>query len=266
IEPDAGGGHLTSESELSARFAPRHDYPTKYGKFAYSTHFPFNVAPVPGSYAPDAMLALTRDGLAFGHRSETRAGDVAPGMMWCEFDEVLGGQPQRIRVAVVMWNDLQIRLAFIQPTLPVRAFEAPGALGCECAAGLVRRSDSTAGWEYAEVDGRALAIQRLWGYDGQCASVPFLGYSNINLAYRYSEFPMVCETQTSDAPRCLASASLLRPAPFDPAHEFAGLAVEAEADGIFRVTTSNGETAYANLAGATPRFELWTTHHPRRTM
>jgi hypothetical protein len=248
----AGGGPLTTGSELMARFAPRHDYPAKYGKFVYSTHFPFNVAPVPGSYAPDAMLALTHDGLTFGHRSETRAGGVAPGMMWCEFDEGVRGQPQKVCVAVLMWSDLQIRLAFIQPTLPVRAFEAPGALGCECAAGIVRRSDSLAGWEYAEVEGRAVAIQRLWGYDSQGVSAPFLGYSNINLAYRYSEIPLVCEIRASDAARCLASACLLRPAAFDPSHEFADIRVRAEADGIFHVTLPDGELAYVGLGDTLP--------------
>lgn len=257
--PDAGGGFvasgdprtagapLTSESELLARFGPRHDYPSKYGKFVYNTHFPFNVAPVPGSYAPDAMLALTRDGVTFGHRSETRAGGVAPGRMWCEFEERLDGQSQTIRVAIVLWNDVQIRLAFIQPTLPVRAFEAPGALGCDGAAGIVRRSDPQAGWEYAQVDGRALAIQRLWGYDGQHASAPFFGYSNINVAYRYSEFPMLCETRLSAAPRTLASASLLRPAPFDPAREFASLAVTVRDNGLFQVRLTDSQTFGVNL-------------------
>jgi hypothetical protein len=37
---------------------------TGYGKLAYSTHFPFNVAPAAGSYTLDAMLALTQDGRA----------------------------------------------------------------------------------------------------------------------------------------------------------------------------------------------------------
>lgn len=265
-EPDAGGGllvssdspasnaPLTSESELMARFTPRHDYPAKYGKFVYSTHFPFNVAPVPGSYAPDAMLALTRDGLTFGHRSETRAGGVAPGRMWCEFDERLDGQPQKIRVVVVLWKDIQIRLAYIWPTLPVRAFEAPGALGCDGAAGIGRRSDPEAGWEYAEGAGRALAIKRLWGYDNQRASAPFFGYSNINLAYGYSEFPMVCETHASVTPRMLASASLLRPAAFDPARELAGLRVRVDTDGLFELTMPDDQTLQVNLKETTTMF------------
>ena len=42
--------------------APRHNYTPKYGKLAFSTHFPFNVIPAHGSYAPDAMISLTRDG------------------------------------------------------------------------------------------------------------------------------------------------------------------------------------------------------------
>lgn len=253
IEPDAGGGQLTNEAELIARFAPRHDYPAKYGKFAYSTHLPFNVAPVPGSYAPDAMLSLSRDGLTFGHRSATRAGGVAPGMMWCEFDEVVDKRPQTVRVAVLLWKDLQIRLAFIQPTVPVRAFEAPGALGCDCAADIVRRSDPSAGWEYAQVDGRALAIRRLLGYDSQRASAPFLGYSNINLAYPYAEQPLVCETQPGGAPRHLAAMSLVRPAPFDPAREFANFEVSTDGADSFRLVFPDGEIAFVALGNEPPR-------------
>ena len=252
---DAGGGQLTSEAELLARFAPRHDYPAKYGKLAYSTHFPFNVAPVPGSYAPDAMLALSRDGQRFGHRSTTRAGGVAPGVMWCEFDEMIDGQPQTVRLAVLLWKDFQVRVALLQPTLPVRAFEAPGALGCDDASNIVRRSDPDAGWEYAEVDGRALGLRRLLGYDCQQASAPFLGYSNINLAYFYSEQPMVYETRPSAALRGLAAVSLLRPAPFDPAREFEGMAVTVENVHSFHVTFPDGESAFVVLGNEPPHIE-----------
>ncbi|MGQ0604036.1 MAG: DUF2264 domain-containing protein, partial [Anaerolineales bacterium] len=134
---------------------PRPDYTPKYGKFAYTTHFPFNVAPVAGSYAPDAMLALTSDGLAFGHRDTTRASGAAPGIIWCEFDEIVENQPQRLRVAILLWRDLQVRVACVWPSLAVRAFEAPGALGCSGAASVTRHSDPIAGWEYAEAEGRA---------------------------------------------------------------------------------------------------------------
>jgi hypothetical protein len=255
IVPDAGGGQLTSEAELITRFAPRHDYAAKYGKLAYSTHFPFNVAPVPGSYAPDAMLALSRDGQRYGHRATTRAGGAAPGVMWCEFDEMIDGWPQVVRLAVLLWKDLQVRVAFIQPTLPVRAFEAPGALGCDDASSIMRCSDPDAGWEYAEVEGRALGIRRLLGYDCQRASAPCLGYSNINLAYFYSEQPMVYETQPSAAPRGLAAVSLLRPAPFDPAREFESMAVTVEQAHSFRVTFPDGASAFVGLGNEPPHIE-----------
>jgi hypothetical protein len=238
---------LNSRSELMMRFAPRHDYPSKYGKLAYSTHFPFNVAPVPGSYVPDAMIALTQDGVTFGHRGATQNGGAIPGMMWCEFTELVGGQPQMLRLAVILWKDLQLRLAFIQPDLVVRAFDSPGALGCECAAKIIRRSNPQAGWEYAEVDGRALGIRRLLGYDGQYASAPFMGYSNINLAYRYSEQPVVCELTPSSAGRLLCAVSLLRPASFDPDHEFAGFDIIPLAASACQATLPNGELVYVGL-------------------
>ncbi len=234
---------------------PRPNYTPKYGKFAYSTHFPFNVAQAATSYAPDAMIALTHDGLTFGHRDATRAGGAAPRIMWCAFDETIQGQSQSLHMVVLLWNDLQVRLAFLQPTLPIRAVEAPGALGCQGASNLLRRSNPDMGWEYAEAEGRALGIRRLWGYDGQQASAPFLGYSNINLAYAYAEQPMVYETRLSAAPRGLAAVSLVRPAPFDPEHEFEGFAVMVENDHSFHVTFPKGETAFVVLGNEPPLIE-----------
>jgi hypothetical protein len=237
---------------------PRPDYTPKYGNFAYSTHFPFNVAQAANSYAPDAMIALTHDGLKFGHRDTTRAGGAAPRSIWCAFDEEVEGQPQSLQVVVLLWNDLQVRLAYIWPTLAVRAFEAPGTLGCSDAARVKRRRDPVLGWEYAEAEGRALGIRRLLGYDEQYASAPFLDHPNLNLAYPYSEQPLVCETQASAAPRAFAAVSLVRPAPFDPEREFEGFAVTVEGEHSFHVTFPNSETAVVVLGNEPPIIEFHT--------
>ncbi|HEY9529231.1 MAG TPA: hypothetical protein VIR02_19225, partial [Anaerolineales bacterium] len=226
---------------------------SKYGKLAYSTHLPFNVLPVKESYAPDAMVSLTLDGKTFAHRTHTRAGDVAPGFMWCKFDQVLGDELQSLWIGVLLWRDIQIRLTVLRPTLPVMAFESPGALGCEKPTNIVRRSDDQMGWEYADSDGRAVAIQRLTGYECQRASAPFLDQSNINVAYTYSEQPMLYESQASVAARCLASAALVRPAPFDPAQEFAGIEVEIESPEIFRLTLPDGSSALVTPGETTPK-------------
>ncbi|HXQ37637.1 MAG TPA: hypothetical protein VN843_26735, partial [Anaerolineales bacterium] len=146
-------------------------------------------------------------------------------------------------VGVLLWGDIQIRMTVIRPTYPVMAFEAPGALGCDEPVEIVRRSDSQSGWEYAEVHNHAVAIQRLFGYDGQKVSAPFLDQSNINLAYSYSEQPMVYESQANIAARCIASASLVRPVPFDAANEFSGIKVEIEYPEIFRVALPDGSLA-----------------------
>jgi hypothetical protein len=152
----------------------------------------------------------------------------------------------------LLWGEIQVRLSVIRPTIPVRAFEAPGALGCEQPANILRRSNPLAGWEYAEANGRAVAIQRLIGYDSQQASAPFSDQSNINLAYSYSEQPIIHESQASVAPRCLAAASLVRPAPFDPANEFAGIKVDTEHLEIFRVSLPDGKLALVAPGGTTP--------------
>src|SRR5581483_11015801 len=83
---NAGAGHLPEN--------PRHNYISKYGKFAYSTHFPFNVLPAGKTYAPDAMIALTHDDKQFAHRFNNLAHGVAPGIAWSEFVEHVDGEPQ----------------------------------------------------------------------------------------------------------------------------------------------------------------------------
>jgi hypothetical protein len=250
---DTGQVLLLNSRSGQEHDAPRHNYTSKYGKLAFSTHFPFNVIPVRGSYAPDAMIALTQDGQSFGHRTHTRAGEVAPGFMLCKFDQVVSDELQPLWIAVLLWHDIQIRLAIIRPTLPVRAYEAPGSLGCEKPVHLIRRSDPSGGWEYAEAEGHAIAIQRLVGYDSQRASAPFLDQSNINLAYTYSEQPIIYESQASVASRCLAAASLVRPGPFEPAHEFDGIKVGLESPEIFRVNLPDGRLAFAAPGETTPK-------------
>ena len=233
--------------------ASGHNYTSKYGKLVYSTHFPFNVLPVDGIYTPDAMLSLTCNGQEFGHRIHTWAGGVAPGFLWTKFDEIVGDELQPLWVGVLQWGDIQIRLAVIRPTLPVMAFEAPGALGCEEPSKILRRSDLQAGWEYAQAEGRAIAIQRLFGYDCQKASAPFLGQSNLNLAYPYSEQPIIFEGQPDVAARCLASASLVRPASFNPTTEFSGIKVEIEPLETFRVTLPDNRSAFVAPSETTPK-------------
>lgn len=233
--------------------APRHNYTTKYGKLTYSTHLPFNVLPVRGSYAPDAMISLSADGKTFAHRTHTRAGEVAPGFMWSKFDQVVDDELQPMWVAILLWKDIQIRLTLLRPTLPVQAYEAPGALGCEQPTTIMRRSDVQAGWEYAEAEGRAIAIQRLVGYECQQTSAPFLDQSNINLAYTYAEQPLIYEAQPSVDGRCLASASLIRPMSFDPAREFAGIKVEVESPEIFRISFPDGRSAFVAPGETTPK-------------
>ncbi len=232
---------------------PRPGYTPKYGKFAYSTHFPFNVGAVAESYAPDAMIALTEDGLHFGHRDTTRAGGALPGAIWCDYDEWVGDEAQRLRVAVLLWRDAQVRVAVLRPTRPVRALEAPGALGCDCATQVRRRSDPAAGWEYAEADGRALGIRRLLGYDGQGASAAFLGHADLNLAYAHAEQPLVCETTASAEARSLAAVSLARPAPFDPARELEGFRVVAGLAESFRIAFPDCEEAFVALGDSLPQ-------------
>lgn len=255
---------------------PRHPYHAKYGKLVYSSHFPFNVLLAGSTYAPDAMIALTADDENFGHRSLGPAHGAAPGVIWCDFEENIAKESrtrrlarrvlnrffpgriwmprvcQPLHVAILIWRDIQLRLVFVEPTMPVRVVEAPGALGCAGATSVTRLSNAQEGWEYAQAEGRALAIQRLYGFDDQCPSRPFRGYSSINLAYPYAEQPLVLERVPSRQARCLAAATLLRPAPFEPSKEFAGIQIDAGSDGSFQLTLPDGESAYVSLANELP--------------
>jgi hypothetical protein len=226
----------------------RHDYTPKYGKLVYSTHHPFNVVPVAGSYAPDAMLALTPDGRSFGHRVLTRQSGAAPGFIWCQFDQDIDDTPQAMWAAVALWEDVQVVLAVLRPTRPVRAFHAPGALGCDRPSDIRRRSDRSRGWEYAEAEARAVGVCRLIGYDDQRPSAPFQGDSTLNLAYAYAEQPVVCEREASARARCLASLALVRPAPFEPEVVFDGFRVTVEAGDRFHVAGPDGAQAMVCLA------------------
>jgi hypothetical protein len=231
----------------------RHHYTPKYGKLAFSNTHPFNVAPAGGSYAPDAMLALTSDGRSFGHRALTREGGAAPGMIWCRFDELVEDEPQAVWAAVVLWGDVQVLAAVVRPTLPVRAVYAPGALGCD-RPGLIRRqSDREAGWEYAEVEGRAIGVRRLLGFDDQAASQPFKGDSALNLAYAYAEQPMVGEREASTDARGLAAVGLVRAAGFAPDETLGGFEVTQKAAGEFNFRGPDGGEAVVSLTVEPPQ-------------
>jgi hypothetical protein len=125
--------------------------------------------------------------------------------------------------------------------------EGPGVLGCDKASGITRRSDVEHGWEYAEVEERAVGVRRLWGYDTQQACAPFLGFSNLNLAYRYGELPLISESEFNASPRGFASASLLRPGSFDPSREFMDISVRTDSGYKFFANLPNGERLFANL-------------------
>jgi len=244
----ATGQVLLLNSKAATTYDAWHyNYSSKYSKFAYSTHLPFNVLWAKGSYTPDAMVSLLGEDGVLGHRLTTQASAVGPNFSWMDFNEDVLHEPQKLKVAVILVGDKQIRLTYLLPTLALRAFEAPGALGLDRAVGIVRRSNKEAGWEYAEGEGRALGIGRLLGYDSQQASMPFRGYSNINVAYPYAEQPVISESKFNVMPRGLAAVSLVRPAPFDPASEFAGISVSADMYGNFKVNLPDGEEIWAGL-------------------
>ena len=163
---NAGTGHHPEN--------PRHNYlPKNTGKFAYSTHFPFNVLPAGHTYAPDTMVAVTNDDKTYGHRYLNRAFGVAPGFIWTEFFEDMDIDVVWMRAGGLDVGRGAAALHLYPADPPGAVVEAPGALGCSGAAAVTRTSNDAEGWEYVvRAKTARLAIKRLWGYDAQRGERP----------------------------------------------------------------------------------------------
>jgi hypothetical protein len=82
--------------------------------------------------------------------------------------------------------------------------------------------------------------------------MPFMGFSNLNLAYPYAEQPTVGESTFNVMPRGVAAASLLRPGSFDPGNTLNGIAASCDVEGSFNIALPDGGTIFASL-GFAPR-------------
>ncbi|HEU5098760.1 MAG TPA: DUF2264 domain-containing protein, partial [Roseiflexaceae bacterium] len=177
-------------------------YTAKYDKFLYSSAAPFDVGLADGAPAPDSMLCLT-DGQAIGHRAGSLAAAVgAPGWLRMRYQQVAGGT-HTIDTTIVVRGELHLRAHRIRldatAKSPIGALEGPAPLGYLDGEQPLIAGDSPAGWEYAAVGSRSVAIAGLRGYDGQRRAAAWRGRSDLNSVYGRSILPLLSVSRLEPA-------------------------------------------------------------------
>jgi Uncharacterized protein conserved in bacteria (DUF2264) len=170
-------------------------YPAKYGKFLYATAAPFNVGLADGQPAPDGMICLT-DGREYGHRDETLASAVGePGWLRMRHRQRVAGGLHEIDTTIVVRGERHLRAhrVALDPAAsgPVGAVEGPAPLGYPAGALPAIASDAAAGGELAAAEGRAVAIVRLRGYDGQRRAAAWRGRDDLNGVHGRALLPLL---------------------------------------------------------------------------
>jgi hypothetical protein len=219
-------------------------YPAKYDKFLYATAAPFNVGLADGAPAPDSMLCLT-DERGHAHRSGNDAFAVGePGWLRMRYRQPAAGGMHTIDTTIVVHGELHLRAhrVTLDPTAgPVGAVEGSAPLGYPPGATPEIRGDAGAGWEYASVGGRAVAIVRLRGYDGQQRAKVWAARADLNSVQPEYVLPLlsVSRLQAGHELVCLVHTGAALP---DPA-ALVGWAPEVswQADGTVRVVWSDSE-------------------------
>ncbi|HWQ11245.1 MAG TPA: DUF2264 domain-containing protein [Roseiflexaceae bacterium] len=220
-------------------------YPAKYDKFLYATAAPFNVGLADGAPGPDSMLCLAH-GPNQAHRTGTDAFAVGePGWLRMRYRQRVGGGTHTIDTTIVVRGELHLRAhrVTLDPAAGmVTAVEGPAPLGYPPGAAPDIRGDEAAGWEYAAVDGRAVAIVRLRGYDGQRPAAAWGGRPDLNSVYPEHVLPLLAVSRLQPQHELVCLAYTGRPLD-DPGALAAQVShVAWDADGTLRVTWAGGET------------------------
>ena len=183
-----------------------HDYAATYGKLAYRSAFPFDVPVTPGATAgsDDALVAIEGEG-AIAHRNESRSGTAGPGWITSGYD-LPGSRPTRVRSAVVIVGDVEIRLHDVRPGTAIRLRDGGAALGLDGDDVPVMSIDSPSAAAAISGDGRGVAIRGLLGFDRAGVAEP--GGGRMNLVHDRSWHPWVEESAPSRRPRLVASATI----------------------------------------------------------
>lgn len=225
-------------------------YPAKYDKFCYATAAPFNVGLADGRPGPDSMLCLT-DERGLAHRAGTDAQAVGePGWLRMRYRQEAGGAAHTIDTTIVVHGEAHLRahrVTLAAGTQGVGALEGPAPLGYPPGAHPEIRGG--AGWEYAAVGERAVAIVRLLGYTGQRPAAAWRGRADLNSVFPEHALPLLTVDQLEPAHDlvCLVHTGA---ALGDPA-ALARLVREVtwDADGALHVTWSDGAAVVVPALG-----------------
>lgn len=192
------------------------DYPAKYGKLRYSTHFLPNVLHTDeGNYAPDAMLLLSIDGKKFCQRIDADWGHAMPGAIvsgyGCERERPVA----RIVSGVVAEDEMALTIHLVTPEADVETLEfVEGSLALELGRETKRQRDVAQHWSYATgVEGTVFS-KSLHGYDGPLEPGGFTGDEGLSLAYERSIQAMLAGKRNDAQPFMLVSLSVASPQPF----------------------------------------------------
>ncbi|MBI3651590.1 MAG: DUF2264 domain-containing protein [Acidobacteria bacterium] len=223
----------------------RQNYQAKYGKFAYSSHFPFNVLPVDDSYAFDSMLGLTEDGRSFGHRGMSDFGESGTGFIFERFTEETKGGEHRINTAVIAKGDALVRLHRVTPHSGVAIKAHEGTYPLALNGKLTKTSGDD--WVYAQSDAGAVFIRALFGFDETGQFEGFKGRTDLNMAWENSAQASVrTRTQRSEKFE-VASLTLARPRPFSTAWARSLVSAIKPENGGWTISFSDGEQAWVSL-------------------
>jgi hypothetical protein len=220
-------------------------YPAKYGKFVYATAAPFNVGLADGQASPDGMLCLT-DEQTYGHRITNLASAVGePGWLRMRYQQEVGGGHHTIDTIIVVRGEVHLRAHRVRlagdAQTAIAAVEGAAPLGYASGVIPLLEGDPAQGWEKASAEGRAVAIARLRGYDGQRRAASWQGRHDLNSVYGHYVLPWLTVSRLEPAHELICLVYIGR-AEVDMAALKACVAEAAYlADGSFRLVWEGGD-------------------------
>jgi hypothetical protein len=232
------------------------DYPGKYAKLRYSTHFLPNVLHTDAwNYAPDAMLLLSIDGEKFCQRIDADWGHAMPGAIVSGYGCKRKRPIARIVSGVVAEGEMAVTIHLVTPEADVETLEfVEGSLALEAGPNTKRQRDVQRNWSYAtDVHGTVLS-KSLHGYDGPLEPGGFTGDEGLNLAYERSIQAMLAGKRSDAQPFMLVSLSVASPQPFAAAafdDEVRELEVDVE-EASATFTWGAGERVFVSLMQQPP--------------
>lgn len=247
-------GHVEMLS-ASISHGAGNNYTGKYGKLAYSTHFPPNVlANRHGNWAPDMTLALSSDGERYCHRVDALSGIALHGAVLSSWKCDLGFPAAEILSAVVAQDESSVVIHRVAPTRGVTLRFIGGSHAIDAALTVTRQHSLDDLWSYASGPGGTVFLRSLLGFAVALPPQGFQGDEGTNLAFQRSIVGMVEGRRSDDREFTVASMAVASPTRLSVGSATAALrhfTIDDPAD-AFRWQWADGEDAWISLAAAHP--------------